>query len=392
MERDRRVVYVSPNRSHHYRFAQVLGQAGVLRCFLTGASRWVERNRFEDLGDRVVRHDLWQNLLVAAGRMGLSRRYRRYIAFRGKRALDHRLRGLVRETDVVIAYSGTAHDTMKFELGRRPRPAFVTECVNCHVSTQMAILEEEHQRLGLPFISDCSEDMRRRVYEYENADRLFGPSEVVKDSFIEKGISASRFVKIPYGVAVGGGAAVGERSGEAPLRVLYVGSVSPRKGVRYLVQALDRVDSSYGIELTVVGSVERPSGIEDLMPSLNARIRFTGVLTGRELSEAFMHHDVLVLPTLEEGMALVIGEAIGYGLPVITTDRAGADSLFTDGKEGFLVGTRDVNGIAEKLKLLASDEGLRGSMSARAREKAASLPTWTDAGAQLVGLATNLYS
>ena len=88
-------------------------------------------------------------------------------------------------------------------------------------------------------------------------------------------------------------------------------------------------------ELVIVGPRSEPSGLEGI--SIPDDVRFTGVLKGDDLSQAYRTASVFVLPTLEEGLALVLGEALAHGTPVIATVNSGGADLFTDGEEGFLV-------------------------------------------------------
>ncbi|MFT5254196.1 MAG: starch synthase, partial [Flavobacteriales bacterium] len=93
--------------------------------------------------------------------------------------------------------------------------------------------------------------------------------------------------------------------------------------------------------------------------------------------------DVFCLPTLEEGMALVQGEALSFGLPIITTTNSGGDELITDGHEGFIVPIRNAKAIHKKLLLLGSDKELLNKMKLAAQKKAATLNGWDASGTLL---------
>jgi glycosyltransferase involved in cell wall biosynthesis len=87
--------------------------------------------------------------------------------------------------------------------------------------------------------------------------------------------------------------------------------------------------------------------------------------------------DVLVLPSIAEGRALVQQEAMACGLPVIATRNAGAEDLLEDGTAGFLVPIRSPEAIAQKLELLAENRALLEQMGEAARGKAREL-SWAD--------------
>jgi glycosyltransferase involved in cell wall biosynthesis len=81
---------------------------------------------------------------------------------------------------------------------------------------------------------------------------------------------------------------------------------------------------------------------------------------------------------------LVIGEALSFGLPVVTTVHSGGADLFQDGREGYLVPIRSAEALAEKMQLLANDPNLRRQMSDAARARAENLNGWETAGKKLV--------
>jgi glycosyltransferase involved in cell wall biosynthesis len=91
--------------------------------------------------------------------------------------------------------------------------------------------------------------------------------------------------------------------------------------------------------------------------------RYLGVKDRRELHRYYSQGSVFVMPSIEEGIALVQGQAMACGLPVIATTNTGAEDLFTDGIEGFIVAIRDPEAIREKLLLLYQSPDLREEMS-----------------------------
>jgi glycosyltransferase involved in cell wall biosynthesis len=90
--------------------------------------------------------------------------------------------------------------------------------------------------------------------------------------------------------------------------------------------------------------------------------------------------DVLVLPSIEEGMALVQAEAMACGCPVIASTNTGADDLFTDGVEGFIVPIRDSEAILERMQQLADDPLLAGEMRAKSLLRVQSMGGWKEYG------------
>jgi glycosyltransferase involved in cell wall biosynthesis len=234
-------------------------------------------------------------------------------------------------------------------------------------------MAEEHRRLGLPFHPFHARETARRLREYDLAEAVLCPSRFVRDSFIEQGFPAERIFVVPYGLPepAPDDAVAGEDDGI--FRVLYVGQLGLRKGLRYLVEAFRRLRHPRK-ELLLVGPTAPPTGLEGV--ALPAGVRFAGVLKGDALADAYRRASVFALPTIEEGMALVVGEAMAHGKPVVTTVNSGADELIEEGREGFLVPIRDPAALADRLQRLADDPALCRQMGAAATRRAGEWSGW----------------
>ena len=88
-----------------------------------------------------------------------------------------------------------------------------------------------------------------------------------------------------------------------------------------------------------------------------------------ELAAQMARSHVLALASVEEGLALVQGQAMACGCPVVATTATGAEDLFTDGVEGFIVPDRDTAALADRLQQMADDPVLRERMTAAALER-----------------------
>jgi glycosyltransferase involved in cell wall biosynthesis len=375
------VTYTAPNRSHHYKYALALARAGCLHRFVSGFSRFGPGAALPELGNRLLRADHLQNFYLASLRLRAPAPVSEELAYLSKIWLDRLSTRPARASDIFLFYNGAGLHTSR-RLG-----AFgavrVVEAVNSHVLEQRKLMREEHRLAGLPPPRFHRRETNRRVEEYAVADAVLCPSGFVKESFVRRGFPNERIFVVPYGLSLPETITGTEAlpAGDGTFRVLYVGQVSPRKGLRYLLSAFARLRHPRK-ELVIVGPMGEPSGIEDVSTPSNTVFR--GVLKGEALAQAYREASVFVLPTVEEGLALVLGEALSFGLPVIATNHSGAEDLFESGREGFIVPIRDPNAIAEKLQHLADDPALRQRMSAAAREKARTLRGWESTGQKLV--------
>ncbi len=368
------VTYNAPNRSHHYRYAAALARGGVLRAFVSGFSRFSGKAALP--GVPVIRADHVQNLYLAALRLRAPSAVSQALAHAAKVWLDRCSTRPALESDLFLCYSGAGMGTL--ERLRGTRAVGAVEAVNCHVAVQERIMREECRRLRLPLTGFPAAEVARRRREYDLADAILCPSQFVKDSFVHEGFPAERVHVVPYGIPKPNGFTPAPPPADGIFRVLYVGQLTPRKGVRYLLEAFARL-SHPRKELVIVGPRSTPSGLEGA--TIPKNVRFAGVLKGDELARAYAEAAVLVLPTLEEGLALVLGEAMAHGTPVIATVNSGGADLFRDDDEGFLVPIRDPAALAERMQQLADDPARRAQMSQAALARMRTLGGWerTDA-------------
>ena len=195
---------------------------------------------------------------------------------------------------------------------------------------------------------------------------------MVPSSFVKKTLALfpedKKVVVNPFGVPVTIAPRRQLTDSNAPLKILYVGSLTQRKGISYLFDAVDRLGGS--VSLTVIG---RKVGHSDLLDSYCQKYRWLSSLPHSEILAEMRGHDVFVFPSLFEGLALVIGEAVSQGLPVIYTENSGGTDILRDGIDGYLVPTRDSEAIAERLLQLSTDRDLLLRMSDAALERAQEL-------------------
>jgi starch synthase len=372
------VTYAAPNRSHHYPYALALARAGCLHTFVSGFSRFSPSASLPEIGNRLLRADFLQNIYLASLRLHLPSALSEELAYRSKIGIDHAAETPALASDLFLFYSGAGLHTAR-QL-QSTSVISVVEAVNSHVRVQERILREEHQRLGLPFRPFHPPEAARRVAEYALADAILCPSHFVKESFVSEGFPANRVFVVPYGLTLQATETQAPATKDI-FRVLYVGQIGVRKGLSYLFEAFERLRHP-NKELLIVGPLSKQTGIENLPPPEGTR--FLGVLKGEALAQAYRDASVFVLPTVEEGLALVIGEALSFGLPVVTTVHSGGADLFQDGREGYLVPIRSAEALAEKMQLLANDPNLRRQMSDAARARAENLNGWETAGKKLV--------
>ena len=145
--------------------------------------------------------------------------------------------------------------------------------------------------------------------------------------------------------------------------LVYVGRLSPEKGVAILLRALAVVPT---VKLTIIGSGLQKCELEGMTESLgiSARVCFLGSYRwGSDLLGIIRQHHGLVLPSFTEGLGLVLIEAMSQGVPVIASSVGGIPGLVRDGVNGLLFPPGDAAGLAAAITRLISDPGLRHGLA-----------------------------
>lgn len=199
--------------------------------------------------------------------------------------------------------------------------------------------------------SDCDvvlpePSIRRREREYAACDRIVVPSKVAWQSFEKFGHGAKTDV-VPLGVDHTFFTPGNRGGGQSVFRVCFVGRVELAKGIAYLLKAWKRL-SLPNAQLTLIGFI-RPETKALLTECDTGNIRTLGWLSAAEVAHEYKQSDLFVMPSVNEGLAMVLLEAMACGLPVIATDRTGAEDVITNGKDGFVVPSRSVDALADTI-------------------------------------------
>ena len=203
----------------------------------------------------------------------------------------------------------------------------------------------------------------REKAEWRLADVIVCPSEFVRKHVVACGGPEDRCVVVPYGVNA---SAAIDRPARmpGPIRVLTVGEVGLRKGSPYVVEAARLMEGA--ARFRMAGRVRVP---DDVKQEISQWVELRGIVPRSQIVEEFRWADVFLLPSLCEGSATAVYEALAAGLPVITTENTG--SVVRDGVEGFIVPVCDPEAIATAVRALADNPELRRSMSTNALLRAA---------------------
>ena len=176
----------------------------------------------------------------------------------------------------------------------------------------------------------------------------------------------------------------------APLQLLAVGSVVPRKGYDVLIDALGGL-VDHGWRLTIAGADDRsPETTQRLhqqiaQSGLASRIRLTGAASEADLDRLYTAADIFVMPSLFEGYGMVLTEAMARGLAVVCTTGGAAAETVPDAA-AMKVPPGDAQAFGAALGAVIEDADRRQRMSDAAWLAAQSLPTWDDTARIIAGV------
>lgn len=408
----RGVILAHPGTQYSYETAFALQEAGLLHCYMTGfyfkpenslgrALRLLPNGRGTEL-EREFRRRFKPELA--------PQNVRTYPAAELIYVISSRLRPLRPFSEAILRWRNKCFDGWVAKRIARERPKAVVCYDSCaqrtfegakslgtlcildqsigHISTGLQLLREEaklHPDFADSLPTKVPEWLIERCsQEALLADCVLSPSEYVRHSLIANGVEPARIAALPFGVDPERFRPGPERT-EKTFRVLFVGQLSQRKGIKYLLEAFRnlRLPSA---ELVLVGNVAG---------SGKGLLRYRDIFQHiPNVPRAEVHHwferaDVFVYPSLHEGSALAIYEALACGLPIITTPNSG--SMVQDGIQGYIVPIRDVERLKEKILLLYENRELRQEMSRRARLRAEEF-TWAAYRQRLGSILLNLLA
>jgi len=261
----------------------------------------------------------------------------------------------------------------------------VLERPNAHTRFAYAAVAEECRKLGITLPDDHEHAFNADILaheeaEYKLATHLLCPSDFVARTFRDEGFPEHRLLRHQYGFdATRYSPSDRVLRGDQGLTMLFVGGCAPRKGLHYALEAWLASAASARGRFLIAGAFV-PGYAERLAPLLaHPSVEVLGHRT--DVEELMRRSDLLVLPSIEEGSALVTSEARGSGCVLLVSDAAGA--VCVDGVHGLVHRAGDVVALTRHLDSVEGDRALLATLRATSLAGVADL-TWSAAGRRLV--------
>jgi glycosyltransferase involved in cell wall biosynthesis len=367
------VTQISIGRFHHFHLARQLEKHKLLEAIYTGYPRFKLKDEEGVPPEKIITLPWLQAPYMVRDKLGLHKWewLNRQWAWSANNFLDQYVSRRIKENSVLVALSGAG--LMSGKVVQQKGGRYICDRGSTHIRFQNEVLKEEHARWNVPYQEIDSRSIAKEEAEYDLADRITVPSEFSYRSFLNHGVAEKKLAKIVYGARLDRFTKTGTPD-ESKFKVLWVGTVSLRKGFLYLLEAFQQL-SHPNKELVVVGPISPEMGGLLKRHSLE-KVRFLGAVPNAELPNVYSTSHVFVLPSIEDGFGMVMGEALACGCPVIATTNTGAIDLFEHRKEGFIIEIRSSKAIYESLQQLVDDSELRQSMSDAALRRVKQVGGW----------------
>lgn len=244
-------------------------------------------------------------------------------------------------------------------------------------------------------VAQLFESERRAL---EAMRRVVVTSQSTRQALAAYGVASDRIDVVEPGVDLPAMLEADERlhDASAPVRMLCVATITPRKGHDLLVDALSNL-THLSWTLTCVGDTEcspltaRALSMQIEAAKLENRIVLTGEIEEAALHEQFRSGDLFVLATRFEGYGMVVAQALAHGLPIVST-RTGAIEQMVSSDAGLLVEPGDGTALRDALSQVLSDPNLRRQLAAGSRAARSTLASWSAASQRLSEILAGVVS
>ena len=347
----------------------------------------LEKKRGYEFSDSKISRLWFPELLRLISGDYLSQEKRRKHVDRSYGALDQLVARTLPQLlpSVIHAYEdGAIHS---FKQAKKSGIRCSYELPIAHWQTVRRLLSQEAERLPeweptLESTREPEEKLFRKEEELDLADCISCPSEFVLQSIPKNIRSKKNCIVAPFGSPPYPANKRLRKDHESKtLKLLFVGSMSQRKGLADLFKAMEMLRNE-PVSLTVLG---QPSMPMEFYRKISPNFEYLAPCSNENVRRVMQEHDALVLPSIVEGRALVQQEALACGLPIVVTANAGGEDLIEEGVTGYLVSIRSPKDISEKITRLIENRKSYPDFR-RACQAKAQLYSWKEYAQKIIDL------
>lgn len=390
-----RILVSQPARQHTHQLVYALQEGGYLAKFITsiwyrpdrfpyslvnllpsGLKRHIEKEvkkrYYENIDGRLVEVFPFFELI----REGFDRSFRGYKSdlgiYLGNQIHDwyvaRRISGL--RPDIVIGYETSALRTFKRAKGLNL--ITVLDLAQVHYRF-IELLRYRYPEFESVF---ADKDIIGRVNrlkdeELKYTDYIITLSRFAEETLIAQGVPKDKIYLLNLGFEPEQFSRKESYRKDGVFKVLYVGTVTKRKGINLLLDACRRLGPK-DIEVIVIGEI---ADARDVLKRYEGRYRYVSYLNHGELVSYYQDADLFVLPSYLDSWGMVVIEAMACGTPVIVSENTGAKDAVIDGVNGFIVPVDDVEALKERILYLHDNRDKIEFFGRNARKQAENY-TW----------------
>jgi glycosyltransferase involved in cell wall biosynthesis len=286
--------------------------------------------------------------------------------------------------DILVGWS--SFSLKSFQFGKNIKCLKILERGSTHIDFQTNIMKEEYLIHNLPLNLPSKYIINKEKMEYQLADYIVVPSEFARQTFLTRGFSEKKIIKIPYGVNLKEfqNKISNKRKGFI-FRIIYTGTLSLRKGVLYLLKAFHELNLENS-QLLMIGNIDNEIKLKINEYKLNKKIIFKKPISQSKLSEQYSGSNVFITCSIEEGLSMVQLQAMSCGLPIICTPNSGGDEIIDNGNDGFILPIRDTEELKKKILYLYNNKSVCFEMGMRAQKKIKNSFSWESYGKNIISM------
>ena len=384
--RKKNFLLVTPGTFHYFDLAKALNKKNQLVRIITGYPKF-KLTKFKLPNDLIISSGFFQIMIQCFNkvRINLNNFFLSTIQIFGFKKVDNLALNYLNDSDVLLALSGCGLKSGNFF--KENNKIYICERSSSHILFINEILKEEYAKYGIKFNID-QRIIKRELKEYEQSDFVLVPSKFAQNTFKKYNIFKTKVLTFPSNNKIF--KSLNKKKiffSSNKFKIIYVGSLSLRKGLPYLLDAFNRLNFK-GKELHLVGLKTNDYRL------FKHKIDFSKTILHGHLSQSKVNNllnksDVFVMPSLEEGAAIAVAQAMNTGLPVIVTKNTGWEEVVRKKSTGYVIDIRNSKILYQKLNHLIKNKSILEKFS-RNSLKYSKNKTWDNYVSQLNQLVNTL--
>jgi glycosyltransferase involved in cell wall biosynthesis len=286
-----------------------------------------------------------------------------------------------KDADVFIGLSSFSLEAIK--QAKKMGIISIVDHGSLHLDYENELMKIELTKLGLNYQGRIAEKwiIDRENLEFKLADYIMVLSQKARETLIDKGASPQKIFVNSCGVDISTFKPF-PAAAKNKFMIVYCGSITPRKGLHYLLQAFHEMNLPNS-ELLIIGNISDLEYFEKLKKYQSKSIIFNGPCPQSDLPRLYSKGSIFVLPSIADGFGMVVTQALACGLPTIISSNVGAKDIITEGLNGYVIAPGDIQAMKNRIIRLYSNEKLLKNMSLSALETSVKNMTWDAYGDRL---------